>query len=388
MVAVGLLVVAVLIALAAVAAWQFISPRPAPTAKERGWAAVRSGDWVAARQAIRELRQAPATEAESTLLHASILLKKGFPYPALDELEKVKADAGVQERALTLTGEAWYALGRHIEAQNALNLALEKNPDAVDAHRWLAASYYDMGAITDALVHLQRIAELDPSDQRPLRLIGLIYKDYERYEDAVPAYQESLRRKSDQPDWAQVRQELAACLIKLLRNREALQTLEPCVPSPPVLVLRAECYYALNESEQAKKCLRDVLAADPHQLDALVLAGTIALEESRHEEAIASLQLAVEHHPKDYKAHFKLAQAYAQTNRPEEAAREQKQADYLRDLRKVFADLHQVAWDHPEDMRVRLRLAQLARELDRPDLEDVWMKAASALGPIEGKDKD
>lgn len=360
--------------------WKLMSV-PRPSAAERGWDAVQAGDWVAARLAMRELRQAPETQADATLLRGAILVKKGYYYPGLDELEKIQAEPRTRERALLLRGEAWYALGRHVQAQQVLKTVLEQNPNAIDAHRWLAASYYDMGAITDALVHLQRVAELDLSDQRPLRLVGLIYKDFERYEDAVPAYQESLRRKEDQPGWAQVRQELAACLIKMRRHREALESLEKCAQAPAVLVLQSECFHALNETEKAKDCLDRALGGDPANLDALVLLGSIALEESRHEDAIAFLQRAATSHPKDYMAHFKLAQAYAQASRLDDAAREQKTADYLRDVRKVFADLHQVAWDNPEDAQVRLRLAQLARELDRLDLEEVWLKAAAALGP-------
>jgi tetratricopeptide (TPR) repeat protein len=305
----------------------------------------------------------------------------GYYYPGIDELAKLQDRPQFQARAQTLIGEAWYYLGRHVEAQTALHQALEADPTAIDAHRWLAASYYDMGAVPGALHHLNRTAELDPSDYRPLRLLGLVHKDYERYEDAIPMYEESLRRKADQSDWDQVRRELAACQIKLRRYRDALKSLQPCPPSADVLVLRGECFHALGETEAAKDSLRDALDVEPKHLSALVLQGSILLEEGAYDQAIESFLTAIERHPKDYMAHFKLAQAYAQADKPELAAAERKTAEDIREIRKVFADLHKAAWDDPGNMRIRLHLAQLAKELGRPDLEAMWLKAAAALEP-------
>jgi tetratricopeptide (TPR) repeat protein len=162
--------------------------------------------------------------------------------PALAELDEL-ADAPDLEKpdlkfhALLLRGEAWHRLGRHLEAQTALLAALQIDEDAVDAHRWLGASYYDLGAIHQAVHHLKRTAELDPADQRPPRLLGLIHKDYERFEEAAGFYAESLRRKNDQPDWEEVRLEMASCQVKLRRHREALESLQPCPESAESLVL-------------------------------------------------------------------------------------------------------------------------------------------------------
>jgi tetratricopeptide (TPR) repeat protein len=373
----------VLLAVSAAAVWWYFGAAAPPSPLEAGLAAVERGDIASARECLADLRYSPGNEAQVHLLRGAILLKKGYAYPALDELRSVPgASEELKVRALTLTGEAWYRLGRHVEAQTVLRDVVEFDPSAADAHRWLAASYYDQGANHDAIRHLERTAQLDPSDQRPLRLLGLIYKDYERYEDAVPQYEESLRRKSDQLDWADVRQELAACQIKLHRYREALATLQPCPDSPSALVLRAECQHALGDSAAAETALDRALAVEPENVEALVLRGTMLLEDGRPQEAVGVLERATRAHPQDYASHFKLAQAYAQAGQPERAAAEQKIADRIREVRKVFADLHQTAWDNPEDARIRLRLAQLAKELGRPDLELVWLKAAAALQPL------
>jgi tetratricopeptide (TPR) repeat protein len=375
-----LLLVALLAA--AAGAWWWAGQRKAASPLEKGWIALGGNDLAAARRSLSELKAMPDSERQAALLRGAILLKKGFLYPAIDELNVAQSDAELRPRALTSIGEAWYRLGRHLEAQSALQQALELDPDNLDAHRWLAASYYDLGATQDAIRHLKRTAELAPTDQRPHRLLGLIYKDYERYQDAIVHYQESLRRNSDQPDWDQVRQELAACQIKNLQYREALATLETCAASQSVLVLRAECHYALGQSDAAKEALQGALGQAANNLEALLLWGTMLLEDSQTDEAINVLERAAQVAPQDYLAHFKLSQAYAQANRPELAAKERKTADYLRDVRKVFAELHTAAWDNPEDANIRLRLAQLAKELGRTDLEQMWLKSAAALQPL------
>jgi tetratricopeptide (TPR) repeat protein len=351
-------------------------------------AAVDRGDLPVARQYLAELRASAEHQSQATLIRGALLLRKGHYYPALDELEEVQGHPDLKIAALKLIGQAWYHLGRHVEAQAAFKEVLKADPNAVEAHRWLAASYYDLGAIHDALDHLKRTAELDLGDPRPHRLLGLIYKDYERYDDAVPCYEESLRRKGDQPDWADVRQELAACQLKLRRFRDALATLAPCPASAEANVLRAECQHAIGQTSLAKESLDAALKQDIGNLDGMLLRGTILLEEGDATAAVKVFQRAAQVRPKDYLAHFKLAQAYSQAGKQDRAQIEQKLADQIREVRKEFADLHQAAWDRPRDFQVRLRLATLAQELDRPDLADVWLRSAAALQPLAIPDSE
>jgi tetratricopeptide (TPR) repeat protein len=352
------------------------------TAFAQARAALDRQEWATVRQLARELHALPGHQPHATFLRGALLLHKGHYYPAVDELEQVKEAPQVKLPALLLLGQAWYHLGRQIEAQAALEEVLKHEPNSLEAHRWLAASYYDQGAIHDAIVHLVRTAELDPLDPRPDRLLGLIYKDYERYEDAVTMYEESLRRKSDQPAALEIRHELAECQLRLRRHRDALATLEHCPQLPALDAIRAEYHYAIGETELAKETLARAIAAEPDNLEVSLLRATILLDEGQAERAAEILNRAALKHPHEYMLHFKLAQAYAQSGKPKQAETEQKLADEIREIRKEFADLHQAAWDRPDDAAIRLRLAELAGKLGRPDLADVWLKSAAALAPI------
>jgi tetratricopeptide (TPR) repeat protein len=349
---------------------------------EAALTALAQGDASQARQYARELKSSGDASQRASFLRGATLLKKGYYYPALDVLEKAKHDPELKVRALTLMGQAWYQLGRHIEAQAVLLEALQDAPDSAEAHRWLAASYYDLGVIDDAVRHLLRTAELDSTDPRPHRLLGLMHKDFERFEDAIPFYQESLACKADQEDASEIRRELAVCQIKARRNRDALATLARCPDQPAIEVLRAECLHGLGQIAPAKAALARALKGEHDNLGGLLLNGTILLEEGDARAAIDPFRRAIDKHPKDYTAHFMLAQAYGKAGEQELAKPEHEAAEKIRVVRHEFSQLHKAAWERPGDVRVRLRLAALAQELGRPDLAEVWLRSAAALQPI------
>ena len=135
---------------------------------------------------------------------------------------------------------------RGAEVSRSVAAVLAEDPDSVDAHRLLAAMYYDAGVIPQAIRHLEETARLAPADHRPSRLLGLVHSDYERYDDAVGHYVESLTRAPDQADRDDVLAEMAACEVKLRRHREALATLDRLsAPTDASEALRAESLAAV-----------------------------------------------------------------------------------------------------------------------------------------------
>lgn len=362
--------------------WQFgraAKPDPLQTALTD----LDRGDFGAARTLYADLKSSPDQKSTAALLRGAMLLKKGYHFPALDDLQVAAADPPHKILAGCMIGEAWYRLGRQIEAQAAWREILEIDPHCVQANRWMAASHYDQGAIHEAIHFLERTAELAPDDPRPHRLLGLINKDYERYDVAIPCYEESLRRDRHQAGANEIRLELAACQVKQLKHRDALATLSRCADSKEVAILKAECHYAEGDVHIADQLLSSVLKADPDNLDALVLKGTLLLEEGQVKEAVETLQQATTKHPMDYLAHFKLHQAYVKSGDEARANSAKNAAERIRVLRQEFAQLHEEAWDKPEDREVRLRLASMAQQLNRPDLAEVWLKSADALQPVK-----
>lgn len=349
---------------------------------QEGLAALDRGDWLLARRCARELKASQPSSPQGSFLQGAMLLENGYFYAALDEFGEAKEEASLKAGALTLTGQAYHRLGRHVEAQTALLEALKEDPDSVDAHRWLAASYYDLGVFGEAVRYLERTAELDPSDPRPHRLLGLIHKDFGRFKEAIPFYQESLRRKNDQPDADKIRQELASCQVEQRLYSDALATLAKCSDLPEFEVLRAECHHAQGNVAAAKAVLDRALKLKSDNLDGLLLRGTMLLEEGDAQAAIEAFQRAIKAHHKDYKAHFKLSEAYSKAGQQQRSDAERKEAENIRFILEEFSTLHKAASERPDDMQVRLRLASLAHQLDRPDLAEVWTRSAAALQPF------
>ena len=389
----GLLAAVAAVAVAAVAlgkgGWrraEALPQTPQVLARE-AWEAVDRQDAAAARAAIRGLRERGATGL-AAVVQARLLVARGFSRSALDVLAALPTEAdGASDADLPrfihlVRGEAAYRLRLYPVAERELKEVLAAAPDSVDAHRLLAAMYYDAGVIPAAIEHLQATARLAPTDPRPHRLLGLIHNDYERYSEAVEHYRESLRRSPDQADRDEVLVELAGSLVKLRSHREALATLEPLPAVDAAELLRAECLLAIGDRAAARAIVDSLLRMSPDDLGALVLDGSVHLEDGDPRGALGPLERVVARHPRDYLARLKLAQAYAGCGREAEADEARAEAERIRALRREFADLHQEAWAKPADTAVRRRLAAMAAALDRPDLEEVWLEAAAALEAV------
>jgi len=355
------------------------APPPDPLDLVRlGMEATDGGNLVLARRVLRELTLRSETAA-AHVLRAKLITAQGFMPVALESLAGVPEDGAVGRLRDTVAGEIAWREGRIRDAETLLERVLEADPESLEAHRVMAAMCYDIGAMNEALVHLDATARLAPLDPRPHRLLGLIHNDYELYAEAIPFYRESLRRGPNQPDREEVLAELASCQLKIRDHQAALATLEGAGQRPEDDLLRAEAHLALGHLDEARDLVTGVLERAPEAVEALVLRGSILLEDGAAATAIEPLETAIRIEPMHFLAHFKLAQAYEQAGRPEDGAREVAESERIRLLRKEYAALHQEAWDHPEDPTVRRRLAELAETLGRPDLRDVWLEAAAAV---------
>ena len=283
--------------------------------------------------------------------------------------------------AFTHAGESFYRMRRFDDARRALEQAVLIDPKNVDAHRWLASTYYDLGLMTAALSTLRTLADLAPDDARPHRLAGLILKDFEKYDEAVTAYRESLRRDPQQPNADQVRVELVESLIRLRRYDEAFDELKPARSTADVLRLQAEIAHARSDSELAFERLNRSLQLAPNDPQVLSLLGRIKLETGDAEEAVEVLRRAVAIDPAGYEIRTSLAQALRQIGRTAEADEQTQRMLELRDLRSRFTSLHEQAMTSPGDAGVRYELGRVALELNRSDLARGWFEAALAIDP-------
>jgi tetratricopeptide (TPR) repeat protein len=343
--------------------------------------ALEAGDSRVAWRESRALLKSSGYDSHGRLLAGLLLARSGRYVNALYELQFAARDEATAVEALTVASECYYRLGQFSEAVKTARTAIGRDPEALDARRWLASAYYDLGAMDPAVAQLEWISAKAADDARPEYLLGLINKDNERFGEAIVHYRESLRREPRQMHREQLLFELAESLIKLSRFDEALEVLRESSRTAPTLTMAAECHQNLGRTDEAQKLLRIARELDPTYVPACLQEGVLFLLLGRPSDALVPLEEAVRLAPKNSQAHFYLSQAYGRTGRDAMSAEQLRLMQETRAVEAEFSELHGIAAQNPEDADVRYRIGILARKLGKEELAEMWFRAAVALQP-------
>lgn len=303
----------------------------------------------------------------------------------LEEREDLRLEAAA------LIAKCLVFLGEHREAEKIfLHVLNTWHPDMdpqrglIDAHRGLFSIYYDQGALTHAIGHMEEVARLDPSDGRAPRTLGFIYKNILQSEDlAIEFLTEALHRNLTPLVGDEVRAELAEIFVRKGQVDQALQMLENITDYPRVLALRAECLRIQGQTATAEELLKRALASDPGNLDALRLLADLHLEAHRSAEAVILLKRALQADPNDDRSLSLLVRAHEMAGARAEA---EQVRQTLRETQALFEEMSQLtreALTNPWDPVVRYRLAETCRKLHKPDLAAIWTQAAKACAGRE-----
>lgn len=350
---------------------------------ERGRVAVDAGDAVTVRREAEYLLKTSGFEPYGHLLKGTALARSGRFDDALQHLELASQFERTQTEASAVAAHCLYAQGRFLQAIAAADAALKREPSLLDARRWLAAAYYDLGAVSNAVEELEKISAQAPTDPRPDRLLGLIGKDGEHYTQAIEHYNESLKRDPAQVDREMILQELAESQIQLSRFQDAMITLQKATPSAATLTLEAQCLSGLGQINESRDRLLAALKLDSNFVSARLALGNQYLDGGDTEHSIEEFRKAAAVAPMNGKVHLQLSQAYRQAGRAAEADAELNQMMKIQELEREFSDLHDVAAKEPLDPDVRRRIGDLARQLEKPDLARMWYRAALGIEPMD-----
>ena len=351
-----------------------------------GQQALARGDWSAAARHLVKLRQSPTHADQERVLRGGLLLQTGEPRGALRELARVRADSQWQTQAMLLQCEANYQLQQWIAAEQIAVELLRRNSDDAEAHRWLGAIYFDLGATAQTEVHLKELARLRPRDYSPHRLLGLIHKDFERFQEAIGDYQHALKLKPP-PDVAlAIQLELAKSQIQLHQFSEALQTLDEMGAESNVerRTLAAECLWSLQRKDEARLQLRQAQVSGPNDPNVLWQTARMALDEGRAFEALPPLQQLVTADAFNHQWLYELSKVHRRLGHEAEADQflERRQVAY--DLTRQLVELNQRAINEPTNAALRDELAAVCEQLGKTNLATVWRQAAEALRTTPG----
>ena len=347
-----------------------------------GLAGIKNKDLVQVSRSASELDEHLAYRRHSDYFKAFIAIQNAEFDRALRLALQAREHPDIELDASVLAGEAAYKMGASGNAKMLWEEVLLKDPSFVQAHQWLGAMFYDIGSMNDAIFHLQQVSKLVPDDARPDRLMGLMNRDYERPEIAIPHYRESLRRSPKQPDASQLRLEWAECHIKLREYESALEVLKDSDQSSFKDLLTARCWLNLGKLDESRSLAIKMLETDhPKKTEALQLNAEIALADGEPTKAADFLRKATELDPFNHGIRSQFAQVLGRLGDANGSQEQTKVAEELQNKWQKFSDLQLDAINNQIDPTIRYQIGVLAKELGKPDLAIVWFKAALAIEP-------
>ncbi|MDB5386149.1 MAG: tetratricopeptide repeat protein [Planctomycetaceae bacterium] len=366
--------------LASVWFWYASRPDLAMTT-ERGWQAYLEHDMDTVQRQMTIAERLDKNSGAARLLRGAFLLSTKDPELALKPLLDASQYPVLRPRALLLAARAYLDLHQFRAAEQLLSDCVREDPDAVEAHRLYAAMYYDLGANPLVIEHLEAVSRLDPTDARPLRVIGLMRKDFQDYTAAAAAYRAALNRPIDAPLAAEVRLELAQCLAELRKYEESLAALQPTDQMPEAIAVRMLCFRTLGRMDEARQQAELAREISDPPLSLTLELGNYWDAAGDLKQATLFFERAVQQDRLDFVPRYKLSTIYARQGRTADAAEQVRQMQKNRERYDRLHALQNQAMREPYNAAVRYEMGVAALALDRTEMARVWFTAAIGLDP-------
>lgn len=368
--------------IAAFAGWRYRVSRP-DFRFERARAAIAIKDWDAANWYANRL-EAAGRDDLNVLVLAEASYQRGDAVAALDVLQRYPEDGTRRAGAAVLVGNCLLGLNRLREASSAFRLALQLEPDNLEAHRGAAQVAYNVGQLETSALHLARILELDDRDGKPRKLLGDIHADLGRHDEAVKAYRAAIDRDLAGTFRADAYRSLAASLAKLRKYDEVLATWDEAKSKgvrddAEWSALRVEALRGAGRGGEARKLVVASIGDHPGSAALLMLRGQLDLDDGRSADAVRSLEEAHRLAPRDYPLGLLLSQAYAADGRKADADRIAKVAEELRQDLELVTKLTDEAEKKPWDAAIRLQLAEVCERMGNAAMAKQWRETAAML---------
>lgn len=369
-----LALLACLIAVAGVGAWRYHATRP-DVRLRKGQDALRRGDADTAYAMVSTLRRSDHPD-HAYLLHGEILYRQRHFADAVEQFNHIKDTGLLRREAIALSGQCLLQIGDLLEAERAFAFVLSEDPDHLGANHGLADLYYFQGALLRARDYLDRVMQLDPADGRAFWLKGHILKDLDRKTDAAPLLKDALARKLPDNLRDAAREDLGEILVEQGEFAAALEVVKGG-DGAGMQALRADALRGLGRAAEAQTLLDDALRRHPSTPPLLYRRAQLYLDAGDPGPAAVLLEKAVQN-ADDRRTRHLLGQAYERLNRPDDAARERRRVEEIKNGEQELTALNREANDRPWDPAVRRRMAEVCRRIGRKDLAEMWDRAAAA----------
>ena len=180
----------------------------------------------------------------------------------------------------------------------------------------LAHAQYARGGKSEALENFAFAGRLDSSLNTDLNRADVL-EDLQRADEAQALLEQVLRRE---PENLQAHFAYNNLLFRLGRDEDFLKSYDRAPQTAPLLVAKAGLLIKRGRFEEAHELFWRVLGREPANLEAAIGAATALNEMHRNGEAMAPLEQALKHHPKNGVLYQTIAVTALQANDPQKAA--------------------------------------------------------------------
>jgi tetratricopeptide (TPR) repeat protein len=199
-------------------------------------------------------------------------------------------------------------VGEYEKGTARLKALEQSNPNSAEIHLLLGSAFADQREYDAALVEYHKALAIDPAQEQTHYLAGLALIQSGKPKDAIEEFRAALKLK---PSDVAAKYHLAFSLVQA------------------------------QQKDEAESLLREVIQQDPNRGDAYYELGKLQLEKGDTKSAVTSLETATKVSPESDYMHYQLAMAYRRESRSEDADRELKLYQTLKNRQRGRADAPQ-----------------------------------------------
>ena len=188
-----------------------------------------------------------------------------------------------------------------------------------------AVSLVKTGEYDEGVRRLESMEKSNPNSADLHMMLGSAFADQHEYDTALQEYRKSL---AIDPNQAQAHYLAGLALIRNGHPKDAVEELRTALKQSPSDV-SAKYHLAfsliqIQQKEEAESLLLEVIQQDPKRADAYYELGKLQLEQGDTKGAVLSLETGTKMGPEADYIHYQLAMAYRRDSREEDAQREIK----------------------------------------------------------------
>jgi tetratricopeptide (TPR) repeat protein len=311
-----------------------------------------------------------------------VYLQRGRPDLALQAVSMARDEAPGAGEAMTIAGMALVRLGEYRAARQALERALQLEPNQFQAAVSLAELNFGLGNGNRGIELLETAARLRPGEFRIWQVMGKVLHDLGDFPKAIESYQKALKLKPDDRD-------TLVALIGTLIYKGVSDQAEPYIAQarqkypddPAVLAYAARRALDTDQIDEAMSLAEQALQHDPNNVQALLTRAQGCIVRSRWQDALPAAERAVAARPNDISALQLLLTIESRLGLTQRAAATQVRRQRAQDRSKLMSDLNEQIALHPDDPKLPWRLGEAAQEGGSFLLALRCFQAALALDP-------